>query len=75
MMMNDQLIFEEEFDETHEYTEEEIKEYALTIDIDPEKVTTSVRLLAFPSVRVSVYRLSVRTPRLCWAFFSFTVVC
>ena len=38
MMMNDQLIFEEEFDENHEYTEEEIKEYALTIDIDPENV-------------------------------------
>ena len=37
-MINNQTILQEHFDENYEPTSEEIREYAIYIGIDPEKV-------------------------------------
>ena len=36
--INNQTILQEQFDETYEPTQEEIREYAVYIGIDPDKV-------------------------------------
>lgn len=38
--INNQTILQEQFDENYEPTQEEIREYAVYIGIEPEKVTS-----------------------------------
>jgi hypothetical protein len=43
--INNQTILQEQFDENYEPTQEEIREYAVYIGIDPDKVNYTMRNL------------------------------
>jgi hypothetical protein len=44
-IINKQTILQEQFDENYEPTQEEIREYAVYIGIDPDKVNHTMRNL------------------------------
>jgi hypothetical protein len=50
--VNNQTILQEHFDENYEPTPDEIREYAIYIGIDPEKVTDSDKEKRVPMILV-----------------------
>lgn len=51
--INNQTILQEQFDENYEPTQEEIREYAVYIGIDPDKVNYRKRRRNFISYFIS----------------------
>jgi len=50
--INNQTILQEQFDENYEPTQEEIREYAIYIGIDPDRVKIKKKIFSNPSFKI-----------------------